>query len=80
MAVTIEYVDTSKKETASRELCRGEINGARPVHHKVVAGDEMAFAAGVGYYHILILIEGSAVRTLCAGVSTTKPCRRPIAN
>lgn len=61
MAVTIEYVDTKTKKTESRELCRGEINGARPVHHKITAGDEMTFAAGVGYYHILILITGSTV-------------------
>ena len=61
--VNIEYVDTAKKETVSVELCKGEINGARPVHHKIAAGDTMEFAAGAGYYHILILITGTAVYT-----------------
>ncbi len=61
--VNIEYVDTATKKTASVELCRGEINGARPVHHKIIAGDEIEFADKVGYYHILILITGTAVYT-----------------
>ena len=59
--VKIEYVDVETKGTRSVELCRGEINGARPVHHKIDAGDSMEFSANVGYYHILILIEGTAV-------------------
>lgn len=61
--VNIEYVDITKKGTYSAELCKGEINGARPVHHKIDAGDSVAFAANSGYYHILILIDGSAVYT-----------------
>ncbi len=61
--VKFEYVDTAKSGTASVELCKGEINGARPVHHKIEAGDSVCFPAGVGYYHILILIDGEAVYT-----------------
>lgn len=61
--VKFEYVDTEKAGTRSLELCRGEINGARPVHHKIAAGDSVLFGAGAGYYHILILIDGSAVYT-----------------
>lgn len=61
--VKIEYVDTAKAGSFSVELCRGEINGARPVHHKIAAGESLGFAAGAGYYHILILIDGSAVYT-----------------
>ena len=61
--VKFEYVDTKKAETCAVELCKGEINGARPVHHKIAAGDSVTFAANVGYYHILILLEGDAVYT-----------------
>jgi quercetin dioxygenase-like cupin family protein len=59
--VRFEHVDTKKEGSFSVELCKGEINGARPVHHKIVSGDSMSFGAGVGYYHILILLEGEAV-------------------
>jgi len=62
-SVKFERVDTKKEGTNSTELCKGEINGARPVHHKIAAGDCMTFGAGVGYYHILILLEGDAVYT-----------------
>ncbi len=56
--VIMEKVDVSQNETRSIELCKGEIPGARPVHHTIEAGKEMVFKADVGYYHILILIEG----------------------
>ena len=59
--VRFEHVDTKKEGSFSVELCKGEINGARPVHHKIASGDSMSFGAGVGYYHILILLEGEAV-------------------
>ena len=61
--VKIEYVDTKAAGSSSVELCRGEINGARPVHHKIAAGESLLFAKSVGYYHILILIDGSATYT-----------------
>lgn len=61
--VKFEYVDTKKEGTHSLELCKGEINGARPVHHKIAEGDSVTFGANVGYYHILILLEGEAVFT-----------------
>ena len=61
--VKIEYVDVAKGGTESIELCKGEINGARPVHHKIEAGESLEFAAGAGYYHILILLDGSTVYT-----------------
>ncbi len=56
--VIMEKVDVSQSEARSVELCKGEIPGARPVHHTVEAGGELKFAADAGYYHILILIEG----------------------
>lgn len=61
--VKFEYVDTKKAGTHSLELCIGEINGARPVHHKIAEGDNVSFGANAGYYHILILLEGDAVFT-----------------
>jgi len=61
--VKFECVDTKKAGTHSLELCKGEINGARPVHHKIAEGDDVSFGANVGYYHILILLEGDAVFT-----------------
>lgn len=61
--VEFQYVNVNKEGTHSVELCEGEINGARPVHHKIAAGDSMTFGANAGYYHILILLEGNAVFT-----------------
>ena len=58
--VVMEYVVKSKEENQTVELCQGEINGARPVHHQIKAGSEMVFEKNVGYYHILILITGEA--------------------
>jgi mannose-6-phosphate isomerase-like protein (cupin superfamily) len=56
----MEKVDTSIKGNRSVELCKGEIPGAHPVHHTIEAGSALTFEANVGYYHILILIEGVA--------------------
>ena len=60
MNVVMEKVDTTVKGNRSVELCKGEIPGARPVHHTIEAGSELLFAGNCGYYHILILIEGDA--------------------
>ncbi len=59
--VVMEYVVKNKEGNQSVELCQGEINGARPVHHQIKSGSEMVFEKNVGYYHILILITGEAV-------------------
>ena len=59
--VWIEQVDLTKKQNTTVELCRGEISGARPVHHTIIKGAELCFSEHVGYYHILILLEGKAV-------------------
>ena len=59
--VVMETVDVSQNENRSLELCKGEIPGARPVHHTIKANDRMVFAGNVGFYHILILISGDAV-------------------
>lgn len=58
--VVMETVDVSVDENRAIELCKGEIPGARPVHHTIKAGSELLFSGNVGYYHILILIEGEA--------------------
>ena len=61
--VVMEKIDVTKRGNQSVELCKGEIFGARPVHHTVETGSSIDFDANVGYYHILILIEGKAVFT-----------------
>lgn len=60
MNVVMEKIDTTKRGNQSVELCKGEIPGARPVHYTVEAGSDVEFKGGVGYYHVLILIEGEA--------------------
>ena len=64
--VKLEMIDVSIRENRSLELCKGDIPGARPVHHTVMAGSAIDFAPNAGYYHILILIEGE-VEFTCAG-------------
>ncbi len=56
----MEKVDTTVKGNRSVELCKGEIPGAHPVHHTIEAGSKLVFEGNVGYYHIIILIEGKA--------------------
>jgi len=58
--VIMENVDVSVNENRAIELCKGEIPGARPIHHTIKANNEILFAANTGYYHILILIDGEA--------------------
>lgn len=60
MQVVMEKVDTTVSGNRSLELCKGEIPGARPVHHTIAAGSTLLFESNCGYYHILILIEGAA--------------------
>ena len=66
--VKLEVIDVSNRENRSLELCKGDIPGARPIHHTVMAGSSVDFAPDTGYYHILILVEGEA-DFLCAGES-----------
>jgi mannose-6-phosphate isomerase-like protein (cupin superfamily) len=61
MNVIFEKVDTSVKGNRSVELCKGEIPGAHPVHHTIEDGSEMVFKGNVGYYHIIVIVEGKAV-------------------
>ena len=58
--IIMEQVDVSRREAAAVELCKGEIPGARPVHHTIPAGQTLKFAGNCEYYHILILIQGKA--------------------
>lgn len=58
--VNMTEVDVKVKENRSLVLLKGEIPGATPVHHTLTAGSTQAFPANAGYWHILILIEGSA--------------------
>ena len=58
--VIMETVDVTRHGAASVELCKGEIPGARPVHHTVPAGETLTLKGKIGYYHILILIQGKA--------------------
>ena len=60
MNVVMEKIDTSVKGNRSIELCKGEIPGAHPVHHTIETGSKLTFEANCGYYHIFILIEGTA--------------------
>ena len=59
--VIMEKVDTTKTTSGAYELCKGEIPGARPIHHVIKNGEKTVFAGETGYYHIIILIQGSAV-------------------
>ena len=58
--VIMEKVDTSIATSASIELCKNEIPGARAVHHIISAGESLEFAPNVGYFHILVLVTGDA--------------------
>ena len=58
--IIMEQVDVSRQEAASVELCKGEIPGARPVHHTIPKGQIKTFTGKCGYYHIIILIQGCA--------------------
>lgn len=58
--VIMEKIDVTKSENQSLELCKGEISGARPVHHTIKSGNELVFKANCGYYHVLILVDGKA--------------------
>lgn len=58
--IIMEQVDVSRREAAAVELCKGEIPGARPVHHTIPAGQTLKLVGNCGYYHILILIQGKA--------------------
>ena len=42
--IIMEQVDVSRREAAAVELCKGEIPGARPVHHTIPAGQTLKFA------------------------------------
>ena len=58
--VIMEKVNTNINENASIELCRGEIPGARAVHHILTEGSLLVLPANCGYYHIVVLITGKA--------------------
>ena len=58
--VVMETVDVLQSTTRALELCKGEIPGARPIHHTIAAGEKTVFGANCGYYHVLILIQGEA--------------------
>ena len=58
--IVFEKVDVTKKGNHSVELCIGDIPHARPFHHTIEKGSFIEFKGNVGYYHILILIEGKA--------------------
>ena len=60
MRVVMEKIDVTKNKNQSVELCKGEISGARPIHHIVEKGCKRIFEADCGYYHVLILIDGEA--------------------
>ena len=61
--VVMEQIDVTQTGNRSIELCKGDIVGARPVHHTIQAGSTLVMEENMGYYHILILIEGAAVFT-----------------
>lgn len=58
--VKTEIVDTSVKENHSLPLCAGEIAGASPFHHSILAGGKIDFPGNAGFYRIFILITGKA--------------------
>ena len=47
-------------ENKSTYLCKDKIPGARPVNHVITEGTELTLKADMGYYHILVLIDGAA--------------------
>lgn len=59
--VVMETVDVTKTGNNSYELCKGEIEGTRPIHHTIKKGSKLIFEANTGYYHIVILIQGKAL-------------------
>lgn len=61
MNVVMEKIDTAIKGNRSIELCKGEIPGAHPVHHTIEKGSALTLGSNCGYYHIIILIEGTTV-------------------
>jgi hypothetical protein len=70
--VVMEKIDLTKEGNQSVLLCAGEVAGATPYHHTIAAGGTLKFAANLGYFHILMLIEGRATfatagKTYCYG-------------
>ena len=57
--VTMEKLVVTN-ENKSTYHCKGDIPGARPVNHVITEGSELVLKANVGYYHILVLIDGIA--------------------
>lgn len=57
--VTMEKLVVTN-ENKSTYHCKGDIPGARPVNHVITEGSELILKANMGYYHILVLIDGIA--------------------
>ena len=72
--IIMEQVDVSRREAAAVELCKGEIPGARPVHHTIPAGQTLKLVGNCGYYHILILIQGKASFTTADRILKEADC------
>ncbi len=58
--VVLEQIDVTRKEDRVVELCKGDIVGARPFHYTLAEGSSYEFKANAGYYHILVLVDGTA--------------------
>ena len=58
--VIMEKVDTTIETGSSIELCKGEIPGTRAMHHIITPGAKFVFEGNCGYYHIIVLISGTA--------------------
>ena len=58
--IVMETVDTSLNQSASIELCKGDIPHTRVFHHIVATGDTLTIPANVGCYHICVLVAGDA--------------------
>lgn len=58
--VIMEKMNAEVNENSLSELCRGEIPGARVIHHIIMKGSALSLPANAGYYHIVVLVSGEA--------------------
>lgn len=58
--ITYYPLDLTPAKTGSQVIHTGDIAGATPIHHAVMAGDTLTLPGNSGVYHILVLFTGSA--------------------
>lgn len=61
MDIIMKTINVNEKKNQSTEMCSGLIDGVTPYHHTIIAGSQMDFEANIRKYHIMTLVQGTAV-------------------